>query len=308
VAPLSAKHEVIVIGGFIGSTDDGRTTTIGRGGSDLTASILGAALNAEEIQVWKDVDGLLTWDPRLLSGAHNVSKLSYQEASELAHAGATILHPETVEPARRLRIPITIRNTFQSEALGTRITADTDAGEMPVKSIAVNKGLALLEVNVTNPADNCDSIIAFCKRHRSAVTLLHSSEKTAYIAIHENASLPDEQLPDSPSMTARARKQQAVFTVVGRLSAEISARIRSALQEVPFHLLPSDTPDLTLRFAVPEHRVEQCLKLLNREFFSALEIQPLPERASRESESRQPATGPARPQRFVLSPALVQRN
>ncbi len=98
-----------------------RTTTLGRGGSGLTASIVGAALNVEEVQVWKDVDGMLTCDPRLLEDVYRVRRLSYEEASEPARAGATILHPDTMQPVQRVRMPLVIGNTFSPEGEGTRI-------------------------------------------------------------------------------------------------------------------------------------------------------------------------------------------
>ena len=98
--PSAARNHVVVLAGFIGASEQGRTTTLGRGGSDLTASIVGAAFNADEIQVWKDVDGMLTWDPKIKSKGYRVKRLSYEEATELARAGATILHPETIAPAQ----------------------------------------------------------------------------------------------------------------------------------------------------------------------------------------------------------------
>lgn len=312
VARVAREHQLIVIGGFIGSTDDGRTTTLGRGGSDLTASILGAALNAEEIQVWKDVDGMLTWDPRLMPGAHKVSNLSYEEANELAHAGATILHPDTIQPAKRLRIPITIRNTFQPQAQGTRIAVSAE-GNTPVKSIAVKKGLTLLEISVANPADNCDRIVEFCRRHKSSVNLLHWSEKTACIAIDENASVPGERLDNSPCFPARVRSHQAIVTLVGRLPDETSRRVQLALQGISIYMLPSNTPALLLRFAIPQNQIEQCLKHLNREFFTALDgrtaVDKTCHKADRFSDhENEAASVSARLRKFELSLAMLQRN
>jgi aspartate kinase len=308
-----ARQKVVVLGGFLGSTDEGQTTTLGRGGSDLTASIVGAALNAEEIQVWKDVDGMLTWDPRLMPGAHNVSSISYDQASELAHAGATILHSDTVEPAKRLRIPIVIRNTFRPDAAGTRITINCEDATNSLKSIAVKKAVTLLEVNVTNPTDNCDDLIAYCKRHSSASTVIHASAKAAYIAIDENSPLPAEQLIGSACITAKLRSQQALITLVGNFSSDVVPRLRTALQKMSFLIVPSDVPNLSIRIIVPQYDLEQCLKRLDREFFQMNDSQPVANGAHSQpkpvpdADFKTSRLGGS-PNRFILSPSMIQPN
>ncbi len=113
------------MGGFIGSTEDGVTTTLGRGGSDFTASIVGAGIDAEEIQIWTDVDGMLTADPTILPGGHRVKTISFAEAAELAYFGAKVLHPATVIPAIEKNIPVLILNSRRPEVAGTRIVAET---------------------------------------------------------------------------------------------------------------------------------------------------------------------------------------
>jgi aspartate kinase len=112
------------MGGFIGSTEDGVTTTLGRGGSDFTASIVGAGIGAEEIQIWTDVDGMLTADPTILPGGHRVKTISFAEAAELAYFGAKVLHPATVLPAIEKNIPVLILNSRRPEVPGTRIVAE----------------------------------------------------------------------------------------------------------------------------------------------------------------------------------------
>ena len=137
-----------VLGGFIGATEDGVTTTLGRGGSDLTASTIGAGICAEEIQVWTDVDGMLTCDPRVLDAGHRLRTITYREAEEMARLGAKVLHPATAEPATRQRIPITIRNTRRPEIDGTKITAQSDGSSSIVKSIACKKGMTVVHLDV----------------------------------------------------------------------------------------------------------------------------------------------------------------
>ena len=122
-----SSEQVTVMGGFIGATEDGVTTTLGRGGSDYTAAIVGAALAADEIQIWTDVDGMLTCDPRVVSGAHCLRSVSFAEAEQMAKSGAKVLHPATVLPAVRQGIPIVIRNSRNPGAAGTRIVGRVPA-------------------------------------------------------------------------------------------------------------------------------------------------------------------------------------
>ena len=122
-----------IITGFIGSTKNNETTTIGRSGSDYTASIFGAALNVSKIEIWTDVNGILTADPKIVSNARTISKLNYEEAMELAHAGAKVIFPPTIIPALYKTIPIHIKNTFNPDNEGTLITKD----RMPIENFAV---------------------------------------------------------------------------------------------------------------------------------------------------------------------------
>jgi aspartate kinase len=145
--PLERSGEVAVMGGFIGATESGVPTTLGRGGSDFTAALVGAAINAEEVQIWTDVDGMLSCDPRVTKGARCLRGISYREAAEMAEWGAKVLHPATVAPAWRQRIPMTIRNSRNAECPGTRIEAVQPARhEGLVKSIAYLKDVTLLRI------------------------------------------------------------------------------------------------------------------------------------------------------------------
>ena len=149
VIPVLAADRTVVMGGFIGATASGATTTLGRGGSDLSASIVGAGVSAEEIQIWTDVDGMLSCDPRVLQGGYRLKCLSYDEATAMARAGAKVLHSDTVAPAVRQRIPIVIRNSRRPECEGTRITPSAAPCTNPVKSIVCKPDLTILELRRT---------------------------------------------------------------------------------------------------------------------------------------------------------------
>ncbi len=139
-----------IITGFIGSTADGQTTTIGRGGSDYTASIVGAALKADVIEIWTDVDGVMTADPRKAKGAQTLDRLTYEEAMELSHFGAKVIYPPTIQPALDLQIPLSIRNTFNPAFPGTIVDKEGDTtSNLPVKGVSSIKDITLLRVEGT---------------------------------------------------------------------------------------------------------------------------------------------------------------
>ena len=319
--PLAARDKIVVLGGFIGSTEDGRTTTLGRNGSDLTASIVGAAINADEIQVWKDVDGMLTCDPRLLAdGQQQVKRLSYEEAIELASAGAAILHPETMTPAKRLRIPIVIRNTFSPTGEGTRIESDKAergraAGGNLIKSIACKSDVSLLEIRTANPARQADGLVAFCKRHGSEATVLSSCERVLYVAVNEHSKIPEGELASDGCLEVRVRSGQAILTLVGRVCEKesVAKKVTDALQGIPAFVIPGEASGFSVRVAVPQHQVKKCIALIHRVFFANPDPQffvarnKLAAKQSFLSESAAPKQA-KRPRAFTLSTGLLQPN
>ena len=146
LAPLLEEHSVPVVTGFIGATPEGMLTTLGRGGSDYSATILGAALQADEVIIWTDVDGVLTADPRLVSEARTLREISYNEAAELAYFGAKVLHPKTLRPVAEAGIPVWIRNSFAPERHGTKITATGHPTARGVKAITAVSNVSLITV------------------------------------------------------------------------------------------------------------------------------------------------------------------
>src|SRR5207253_7290619 len=144
VQPLIQEGKVPVMGGFIGRTAGGITTTLGRGGSDYSASLLGAALHADAIEIWTDVDGMLTADPRVVKGSKLIEQIRFDEASELASFGAKVLHPNTIAPAVRLGIPVLILNSRRPEGTGTVITFE--APRRGVSAIAGKNDVTLIRV------------------------------------------------------------------------------------------------------------------------------------------------------------------
>jgi aspartate kinase len=147
--PLLSRGETPVVTGFIGATADGVQTTLGRGGSDYSASILGAALDADEVWIWTDVDGVMTANPAEVTGAQTLPEISYSEASELAYYGAKVLHYKTILPAFRQRIPVRILNSFNPTHPGTRVSAQGDPSAAGVKAVTSIRGVILVAINGT---------------------------------------------------------------------------------------------------------------------------------------------------------------
>lgn len=144
--PLLEKGVTPVVTGFIGATPAGKTTTLGRGASDYTATILGYCIDSKQVWIWTDVTGVMTADPKLIPEATTIANLSYEEASELSYFGAKVLHPLTMVPASLKRIPIYIKNTFEPDAAGTRIASESEAGKDGVKAITVKSEMSLVTV------------------------------------------------------------------------------------------------------------------------------------------------------------------
>ncbi len=186
---------VAVVTGFIGATEDGRITTLGRGGSDYSAAVIGAAVNASEIEIWTDVDGVMSADPRVVSQAQTIPSMSFTEAAELAYFGAKVLHPKTIHPAVRKSIPVRVLNTFKPSAKGTVITAD-GAGidpAQPARAIAAKKGITVVQIVSTRMLlahGFLAKIFEAFARHRIVVDLVATSEVSVSLTIEGEDNLP----------------------------------------------------------------------------------------------------------------------
>lgn len=271
--PHASRSQVVVLGGFIGATEDGRPTTLGRGGSDLTASLIGAAVNAEEIQVWKDVDGMLTWDPKIKSGGYRLKTLSYEEAAELAHAGATILHPETIAPAQRFRIPVIIRNTFRPDGEGTTIGVAQAVCCNAVKSIVCKPNVTVIELrspSTNGTLNGYSAVVERVCRENKPVKLLALSDEVIYLALESNGRDPDLHLAPDQCLEVRIRTDQAIITLVGQelKTCNVAARLSAALTEQSALILPQDGDSCSVRLVVAQEQLAACTDLLERVFFS----------------------------------------
>jgi aspartate kinase len=276
VAPL-AGAAVVVMGGFIGSTESGQTTTLGRGGSDFSASIAGAGLGAEEIQIWTDVDGMLTADPRIAPGGHRVKLISFAEAAELAYFGAKVLHPATLAPAVEKNIPVLILNSQRPEAEGTRITAGAVACSNVVKSIACKREVTLLNVVSTRMLmahGFLRRIFEVFDRFETPVDMVATSEVSVSLTI-DNAAALDRIVAELRQFSeVTVERNQAIVCLVGdniRYTPGVSARVFGALGDINVRMISQGASLLNLSLVVSGEDLKRAVESLHAEFFAELD-------------------------------------
>jgi aspartate kinase len=275
--PPMAKDSVVVMGGFIGSSEDGVTTTLGRGGSDFTASIVGAGIGAEEIQIWTDVDGMLTADPTILKGGHRVKTISFAEAAELAYFGAKVLHPATVVPAIEKDIPVLILNSRRPDVPGTRITSQAVHCSNAVKSIACKRKIILVNVHSTRMLmahGFLRRIFEVFDRFETPVDMVSTSEVSVSLTI-DNAKNLDAICAELRQFSdADIEKDQAIVCLVGeniRYTPGVAARVFRALENVNIRMISQGASLLNLSFVVAETDLVKAVEALHCEFFAQLD-------------------------------------
>jgi aspartate kinase len=285
---------VPVLGGFIGSTKDGLTTTLGRGGSDLTASIVGAGISADEIQIWTDVDGMLTCDPRVFRGGHRLRSLSYQEAAALAGAGAKVLHPDTVTPAVRQRIPLVIRNSRRPAAEGTRIIPSVPMCSNPVKAIACKSDLIVLEIRSKDERDQAElaaSLGEMCGRYGIPAEFLCHNEGTIFLAFKSSTRYQSLPIEVAGCVEVRLHAQSAILTLVGEGidgTPEIATRSLAALKQIPATILSGSGSKLAVSLMLPTTELRRSVEMLHHEFFQQIDPVVFAECQEVEVEGLQP--------------------
>lgn len=264
---------VPVLGGFIGSTPKGETTTLGRGGSDYTAALIGAALAADEIQIWTDVSGVLTADPRVVANAVSIPRLSFAEAAELAYFGAKVLHPKTLQPAVERDIPVRICNSRAPASESTLVGSETEKSPDTVKSIAHKIGVTTVQVTSARMLGAYGFLRALFEvfdRHRTAVDVVTTSEVSVSLSLDDTSALPAivEELQAFGTVSVEA--DRAIVCIVGeglRSTPGIAARIFSTISDINVSLISQGASRINLTFAVEEARAAEAVRRLHQEFF-----------------------------------------
>jgi len=274
VLPLVAAKKVAVMGGFIGSCN-GITTTLGRGGSDYTAALVGGGLHAGAIEIWTDVDGIMTTDPRICPDALRVRIISFEEAAELAYFGAKVLHPATILPAVQKNIPVFVLNSRNPSNDGTRITATPPPCASPFKSIAAKKKLTIIDIVASRMLlahGFLKMVFDIFDKHKCAIDMVSTSEVSISVTVDSREALPAicEELGRIADVKYESSK--ALICLVGediRGHSGIAAQVFSAVSHVNIRMISQGASEINMSFMIDEVDVEEAIRSLHRKFFSA---------------------------------------
>jgi aspartate kinase len=274
IRPLLASRRVPVTAGFVGATRDGATTTLGRGGSDYSAALLGAALHAREIQIWTDVDGMMTADPRLVTETRVVPRLSFAEASELAYFGAKVLHPSTILPAVARNIPVRILNSRRFGGPGTLI-ADSSSGAGALAAIAAKRNVTVLDITSTRMLmayGFLRQLFEVFERHRTPVDVVTTSEVSVSVTVDDDRRL--DAVVDGVSAFAdvKVERGMAIVCAVGdglQQDPHLAARMLGALESFPLRMVSQAASRRNLTVVLRDRDVAAAMTRLHEEFFVA---------------------------------------
>ena len=273
ILPLLRDGKLPVMGGFIGSTEEGVTTTLGRGGSDFTAALVGGGLNASVIEIWTDVNGIMTADPRICPDALRVKTISFEEAAELAYFGAKVLHPATILPAVQKNIPVAVLNSRNPENEGTRITALASHCRSPFKSIAVKKRLTIIDVVASRMLMShgyLKSIFDVFDKHKCAVDMVSTSEVSVSLTVDSNEKLPEISAELGKVADVKYEGRKALVCMVGediRGQNGIAAQVFQAIRHVNVRMISQGASEINMSFMIEEDDVEEAVRSLHATFF-----------------------------------------
>jgi aspartate kinase len=275
---LAERGRVPVTQGYIGATAEGAPTTLGRGGSDFTAALLGAALGASRVEIWTDVDGLMTADPRIVRSARTLGAASYEEAAELATFGAKVLHPATALPLVRAGIPIVVLNCNQPQRPGTIIEASAELerlGDSPIRSISWKRGISVVNVRAPRMLGTYGFLRAMFEvfeRHEVVVDVLASGEVSVSMTVEDRSRLEPvvQDLGDLGEVWVDHGR--AIIAVVGiglRHTPGIAARLFKAVQPANVEVISQGASAINMTFVVREEDGPDVVRRLHAEFFGS---------------------------------------
>jgi aspartate kinase len=274
VRPLLNASRIPVMGGYIGATVEHVTTTLGRGGSDYTAAIVGGVLGAKAIEIWTDVDGVMTSDPRICPDALRVKYLSFEEAAELAYFGAKVLHPSTILPAVQKNIPVYVLNSRNPESEGTRITAVAPPCLSPFKSIAAKRKLTIIDLVASRMLMShgyMRAIFEIFDRHKCPVDMVSTSEVSVSLTVDSTVKLPEIAAELSKLGDVKYEGRKALICLVGeylRGHLGVAGRVFTAVSHINVRMISQGASEINLSFMIDEDEVDEALRSLHEHFFA----------------------------------------
>jgi len=274
VLPYSERGRIAVMGGFIGSNEAGTTTTLGRGGSDFTAALVGGGIDASAIEIWTDVNGIMTTDPRVCPDALRVKTISFEEAAELAYFGAKVLHPATILPAVKKNIPVLVLNSKNPENEGTRIISLAPHCRSPFKSIAAKKKLTIIDVVASRMLMShgyLKAIFDVFDKHKCPVDMVSTSEVSVSLTVDSNEKLPEIAADLSKLADVKYEGKKALICMVGediRGQNGIAARVFQAIRHINVRMISQGASEINMSFMIEEDDVDEAVRSLHAEFFA----------------------------------------
>jgi aspartate kinase len=285
ILPLISRERLPVMGGFIAATADGISTTLGRGGSDYSAAIVGAVLDADRIEIWTDVEGMMTTDPRLCPEAKTIERISFNEAAELAYFGAKVLHPATLLPAIHKNIPVYVLNSHNRNSTGTEITAQAPPSRDVFRAITAKTGISIVNVVASRGVmvhGFLRSVFEALDRHSTSVDIVAISEVSMSFTM-ETKRLPKALLAELEGIADVTRDdQQAIICLVGEdihgkpgIAASVFNTIAQA--GVNIRMISQGASEINISFVIQDADVPRAVRRLHQHFFpghsnSALKI------------------------------------
>ena len=265
-------NDVIVVGGFIGSDLQGRRTTLGRGGSDYSASVIAAAIKADLLEIWTDVDGILTSDPRLVRGAKLVTELSYIEASELAFFGAKVLHPKTIRPAVDAQIPVVVKNSYNPKGHGT-VVVNKAVDCSIIKAIAYRKDVTVINIRsnrMLGAYGFLSKVFEIFKKHETSVDLVTTTEVSISLTIDDETKIYEVEKDLAEFSTVEIFRDKAIISAIGegiRETAGIAARFFNVLKGINVSMVSVGASEVNLSIVIEQSLLDQAVMGLHEEFF-----------------------------------------
>jgi aspartate kinase len=275
VLPLVEAGKTPVMGGFIGSTVEGITTTLGRGGSDYTAALVGGGLHAGAIEIWTDVNGIMTTDPRIVPDALRVKTISFEEAAELAYFGAKVLHPATILPAVQKSIPVWVLNSRNAENEGTKITAVAPRCKSPFKCIAAKKKLTIIDIVASRMLMShgyLKSVFDVLDKYKCVVDMVSTSEVSISLTVDSNERLPEIAEELSKIADVKMEGNKALICMVGediRGHNGIAGQVFTAVSHVNVRMISQGASEINMSFMIDEEDVEEAVQSLHKNFFAS---------------------------------------
>ena len=274
VDPLLGQRRIPVVGGFVGATRAGVTTTLGRGGSDYSAAIVGACLGASEIQIWTDVDGMLTADPRMIKDVRLVPHLSFAEASELAYFGAKVLHPATIQPAVAANIPVRILNSRRpQDALGTLITRDRPSTGKPLTAVASKQGVTVVDITSTRMLmahGFLARIFEVFESYRTSVDVVTTSEVSVSVTIDDARRVPEVMAALAEVAEVTREDDMAVICAVGeglQSDPTFVSHLLESIGGIPIRMVSQAAARRNITLVIREADLESALTRIHAAFF-----------------------------------------